>query len=34
MTDALLMVIVVGMLLALGVDLAALLGWLLRRRWR
>jgi hypothetical protein len=34
MTDALLFVIVLGALvLALAVDLAALLGWL-RRRWR
>lgn len=34
MTDALLVVLVVGvMLLALAVDLAGLLGWL-RRRWR
>jgi hypothetical protein len=34
MTDALLLVIVVGvLLLALAVDLAALLGWL-ARRWR
>jgi len=33
MTDLLLMVVVLGvMVLALGVDLAALLGWL-RRRW-
>jgi hypothetical protein len=33
MTDALLFVVVVGaVLLALGVDLAALAGWL-RRRW-
>jgi hypothetical protein len=34
MTDLLLMVLVVGaVVLALGVDLAALAGWL-RRRWR
>ena len=34
MTDLLLMVIVLGaVVLALGVDLAALVGWL-RRRWR
>jgi hypothetical protein len=33
MTDALLMVLVVGvLLLALGVDLAAVIGWL--RRWK
>ena len=34
MTDALLLVLVTGaVLLALGVDLAAVVGWL-RRRWR
>jgi hypothetical protein len=34
MTDALLMLLVLGVLVvALAVDLAALLGWL-RRRWR
>jgi hypothetical protein len=34
MIDAALMVIVIGaVLLALGVDVAALVGWL-RRRWR
>ena len=34
MTDALLLVLVTGaVLLALGVDLAAVIGWL-RRRWR
>ena len=34
MMDALLLVLVVGaVVLALGVDLAGLLGWL-RRRWR
>jgi hypothetical protein len=34
MTDALLLVLVTGaVLLALSVDLAALIGWL-RRRWR
>jgi hypothetical protein len=34
MTDALLMVLVIGaVLLALGVDVAALVGWA-RRRWR
>ena len=33
MTDVLLVVIVGRVLLALGVDVAALLGWL-RTRWR
>jgi hypothetical protein len=34
MTDALLMLFVTGVLvLALGVDLAAVIGWV-RRRWR
>jgi hypothetical protein len=34
MTDALLFVLVLGVvMLALGVDLGALIGWL-RRRWR
>jgi hypothetical protein len=34
MTDVLLMMLVVGAIaITLGVDLAALAGWLLRRRW-
>ena len=33
MTDALLMVVVVGvLLLAAGIDLAVVVGWILRRR--
>jgi len=35
MTDALLMVIVVGVVvIALAVDLGVLVGWLLASRWR